>query len=318
MKNNLDELEEKASSLIDEQEQFDEEVSPPDFAGAVALAEKMTERTAKAMKEVADQSVEAMDDMAESIEAVADTNKELVSAIKKIAEDQQEHFREVKDMVQQVEVKNQISIPDFPDSLDIKQPKWLGFPKKWMSGLARVKEMTFEDFLDDLGVRIGKGIKRVESVLTEHTTKDKPIYVVPINPANGQVLFPTAVNNVRGSGNTGKYNSAGVMIVEVSNTIPVTVGGATTPNEYAKTLTVADTEYSQLLPAGTKKFQIRCRTSYDVRFSFTTGKVAGPTDPYQTLPADETYWEEGLDLTGVTLYLASDEAGVVVEILAWT
>lgn len=93
---------------------------------------------------------------------------------------------------------------------------------------------------------------------------------------------------------------------------------ATTPAQYAVTLTTANTEYSQALPSGCKKFTAQCRTAFDVRFAFTAGKVATPTDPYGTIKSGSCYYEDNVDLTGVTMYLASGQAGVVVEITAWT
>lgn len=91
-----------------------------------------------------------------------------------------------------------------------------------------------------------------------------------------------------------------------------------TPNEYNVTLTVADTEYPLALPSSTRELRFRCRTLFDVRFSFTTGKVAAPTAPYMTLPAGQQYESDNKDLTAKTLYLASAQAGVVVEVSVWT
>jgi len=82
-------------------------------------------------------------------------------------------------------------------------------------------------------------------------------------------------------------------------------------------LTIADTEYSQLLPSGTKELRFRCRTLYDVRYAWVTGKVATPTAPYQTLPAGSDYSSDRKDISGKTLYLASSQAGVVVELSVW-
>ena len=91
-----------------------------------------------------------------------------------------------------------------------------------------------------------------------------------------------------------------------------------TPTVYNKTLTVADTEYSQALPSSTREIRFRCRTLFDVRFAWVTGKVATPTAPYLTLPAGSDYSSDDKDLTAKKLYLASSEAGVVVEISVWT
>jgi len=92
----------------------------------------------------------------------------------------------------------------------------------------------------------------------------------------------------------------------------------TTSTVYNTTLTSADTQYSQALPANTREFRFRCRTSFAVRFAFVTGKVATPTAPYMTLPKGTDYWSDNLNLASTTLYLASSEAAVVVEIEAWS
>jgi len=87
---------------------------------------------------------------------------------------------------------------------------------------------------------------------------------------------------------------------------------------YNVTLTLADTEYSQPLPSSTRELRFRCRTLHDIRFAWVSGKVATPTAPYLTLPAGSDYHSDEKDLTGKTLYLASSEAGVVVEISVGT
>jgi len=91
-----------------------------------------------------------------------------------------------------------------------------------------------------------------------------------------------------------------------------------TPTVYNVTLTAADTEYSQALPSSTRELRFRCRTLYDVRYAFVTGKVATPTAPYVTLPAGMEYSSDLNDLTAKSLYFATEEAGVVVEIEVWT
>ena len=87
---------------------------------------------------------------------------------------------------------------------------------------------------------------------------------------------------------------------------------------YNITLTLANTEYSQALPSSTREYRFRCRTAFDVRFSLESGKVATPTAPYLTLPSGTDYSSDNDDLTGKTIYFASAEAGVVVELEVWT
>ena len=48
------------------------------------------------------------------------------------------------------------------------------------------------------------------------------------------------------------------------------------PTIYNKTLTSANTEYSQTL-TDVKNLTFQCRTSFAVRYAFVTGKTAAPT-----------------------------------------
>jgi len=93
-----------------------------------------------------------------------------------------------------------------------------------------------------------------------------------------------------------------------------------TPTTYNVTCTVADTEYSQALPANCRGFEFQARTEAVVRYAFATGKVAAPTAPYHTLKANDYYYSPPLNQAAApsTLYVASPDAGTVVEILAWT
>ena len=92
---------------------------------------------------------------------------------------------------------------------------------------------------------------------------------------------------------------------------------STKPTAYNITLTLANTEYSQLLPSGIKELRFRCRTLYDVRFAWETGKVATPTAPYLTLPAGSDYFSDKKDISGKKIYLASSQAGVIIELSVW-
>ena len=83
-------------------------------------------------------------------------------------------------------------------------------------------------------------------------------------------------------------------------------------------LTTAGTEYPQVLHDGgadtpsIKKIQIKCRTSADITYGFVSaGTVV-------TLPADHTYWQDGLDNRGLTVYIIGGVNGLVAEIEVWT
>ena len=91
------------------------------------------------------------------------------------------------------------------------------------------------------------------------------------------------------------------------------------PTLLNQTLTNADTEYSISIPGGTKHFSVQCRTAFAVRFAFVTGKVAASTAPFATIKSGGAYTSpEKLNMAAATLYVASAEAGVVVEVVCWS
>jgi hypothetical protein len=94
---------------------------------------------------------------------------------------------------------------------------------------------------------------------------------------------------------------------------------ASTINEYNVVLTAVDTEYSQALPDNCKGIEFVSRGGYPIRYAFTTGKVAGLTSPYFTLRSNCSYENPiTLNLSSKTIYFASDNAGDVVELIAWS
>ena len=92
---------------------------------------------------------------------------------------------------------------------------------------------------------------------------------------------------------------------------------ARTPVIYNVTLTNANTEYSQALPANCKKFSIHLRDFTAFRFAYVAGKVAAPTAPYLTVPEGSEKAEELIQPSSLTLYFASSNAGKIAEIEAW-
>ena len=128
-----------------------------------------------------------------------------------------------------------------------------------------------------------------------------------------KIIVAPATEAKQNTGNVSLASIDGKLTNVEDNTQPVTASTV-----YNVTLTLADTEYSQALPANTRQFRFRCRTAFAVRFAFVTGKVATPTAPYLTLPANGDYYSDENKLGSLTLYLASSEAGVVVELECWT
>jgi hypothetical protein len=87
----------------------------------------------------------------------------------------------------------------------------------------------------------------------------------------------------------------------------------------AQECTEADTEYTLNLPSDCRGFEFKCRTSYDIRFAFTTGHVASPGNGigHAVLKSGTSYSSPLLSPAARTIYLASSQAGVVVEFVVW-
>ncbi len=93
-----------------------------------------------------------------------------------------------------------------------------------------------------------------------------------------------------------------------------------TPTTYNLTLTNANTEYSQAMPANCRGFEFQARTDVEVRYAFVTGKVATPTAPWLDLKIGDYYYSYPLNqgASPSTIFFASATAGVIMDILAWT
>jgi len=87
----------------------------------------------------------------------------------------------------------------------------------------------------------------------------------------------------------------------------------TSPTIYNVTCTNADTEYSQALPASTKKFTVKARGG-SLKICFTSGQ-SGTT--YVLLEDGQSWSEDGIVFNG-TLYFQSPAAGTIAEIIAWS
>ena len=86
-------------------------------------------------------------------------------------------------------------------------------------------------------------------------------------------------------------------------------------NIYNKTMTLANTEYSQALSADCKKVLIKERSGgSDVKLAYAVG-TSGSV--YITVPASSSKSLEGIQLRGLTLYFQCPDAGKVLEIEEW-
>lgn len=92
----------------------------------------------------------------------------------------------------------------------------------------------------------------------------------------------------------------------------ITLANATTIDNVA--LLLANTEYAYVFPNSTRKFSIKGRTPGTIKLAFASGQSSVK---YFTIPPSGYYAEDGLDLSGVTVYLQSDKPALVVEMLSW-
>ena len=89
------------------------------------------------------------------------------------------------------------------------------------------------------------------------------------------------------------------------------------PTIYNLTLTTANTEYSQELPKRTVKIQVQSRNDNDMKISFVSGESGSK---YFTIKGGQVYFDSEIFRPdgSYTLYVQSDVANEVAEILAWT
>jgi len=96
------------------------------------------------------------------------------------------------------------------------------------------------------------------------------------------------------------------------------IRAACLPTIFNVAITNADTEYSQAIPAGTKRIKVVLADGATFRLAWETGKVAAPTAPYWTQPANIPYEEKiGLYLSAQTLYIADSVGTKICQILCW-
>ena len=100
----------------------------------------------------------------------------------------------------------------------------------------------------------------------------------------------------------------------VTTTARAKIVSAATPTIYNISMPLAGNEYSQLLSNGTKKILVRMRNRAKLRIAFVSGDTF---TLWVTVEPGAVYFEENLDLNGATIYLQSQEASQVAEILEW-
>ncbi|MBT9170379.1 MAG: hypothetical protein DDT18_00720 [Actinobacteria bacterium] len=90
---------------------------------------------------------------------------------------------------------------------------------------------------------------------------------------------------------------------------------ATSPTIFNVSMPLAGVEYSQALPARTKRFIFKLRAANDCRFCF---RALESGTLFVTLPAGASYSEDNIEsATPITLYFQSAAAAQVAEIIVW-
>lgn len=113
------------------------------------------------------------------------------------------------------------------------------------------------------------------------------------------------------------HNSDGAPI-DASNPIFVdTSSNATTPTTFNVSAAVAGTEYSQVIPAGTKRFMAKIRSGdAKTQFAYVSGQSG---TIYTTIRAGCFYEEINLNLTApITFYFQTNQAAQTLEMLVWS
>jgi hypothetical protein len=136
------------------------------------------------------------------------------------------------------------------------------------------------------------------------------VTALPALPAGGNAIGSVQVSQL-------PMIPAGINTIGTVNTDAVKP--ATSMTLYTVDMTTADTEYSQALPAGCKRFRLSMRSADAAyRLAYTTGKVAAPTEPYYAAAVGEVIDVDGIALAAQTLYFACGAAGKVIQIEAWS
>lgn len=95
------------------------------------------------------------------------------------------------------------------------------------------------------------------------------------------------------------------------------VNKATVPSMYNVGMSEANVEYSQVMPANTKKFLMHTEDGSEFRIAFEMGHVAGFSPPFFTVPVNTSYNEDLIEPPELSLYFAGICSGLTMEIIAW-
>jgi len=95
----------------------------------------------------------------------------------------------------------------------------------------------------------------------------------------------------------------------------VGISGATSPLISNVSLALANTEIGIVLPSNCKKVELKLRDKKVLQISYTSGQSG---TVYKTLWPGCVLTVDGIDASGVTIYVQSPSASQVVELETWT
>lgn len=133
---------------------------------------------------------------------------------------------------------------------------------------------------------------------------------IPAIPAGNNTIGSVDINNL-------PMLPAGINTI--GSVLTDAVKPATTAAIYNVTMTTADTEYNQALPAGCKRYRISLQSQDTAfRIAYEAGKVATPTAPYYNANIGEIIDVDQVNLAAATVYFACAAAGKIMQIEAWS
>jgi hypothetical protein len=96
----------------------------------------------------------------------------------------------------------------------------------------------------------------------------------------------------------------------------ISISGGNTPSIQNVVATTAGTEYTLVLPTGTRRFTIRSRTFGTLKIGLNSGDTA---TNFISVSLGSVYAESDLlTLANITLYVASSKSSDTIEAIIWT
>lgn len=173
-------------------------------------------------------------------------------------------------------------------------------------------DLTVDTDHTEDSIRLGDGTDYLTST---HVGSDVALDVYITNPTLDMDITHTN-DSVRLGDGTNFISSTTVGGVTSLNVN--TQGNASSPTIFNVSAPVAGTEYSQVIPAGTKRFTAKLRSGgggANMQFAYVAG-TSGTN--YVKVPFGNFYEEANLNtISSITFYFQSDKAAQTLEMIVW-